>query len=47
MPENAEIFFYDSPQESNTRPRQHRLALHYPHLYQLRYRDNPQKRLFK
>ena len=28
MPENAEKHFYDPPRESNSRPRQHHLALH-------------------
>ena len=30
MPVNAEKYFYDPPWDSNSRPRQNRLALHYP-----------------
>ena len=42
MPVKAEKYFYDPPWDSNSRPRQHRR-----HFYQLRYRDNPKKKVVR
>ena len=47
MSENAEKYFYDLPWESNSRPRQHRLALHYPSPLPTELSRQPQKRLFE
>ena len=42
MPVNAEKYFYNPPCDSNSRPRKHRLALHYPSSLPTA-RDNPKK----
>ena len=47
MPVNAEKYFYDPPWESNSRPRQHRLALHYPSPLQTALSRQPKERLFE
>ena len=43
MPVNAEKYFYDPPRDSNSRPRQHRPALHYPSPLPTALSRQPQK----
>ena len=47
VPENAEKYFYESPRESNSQPRLHRLALHYPSPLPTALSRKPQIGLFE